>query len=160
MGFPLPPNLTLTGCWRSQNLPRFSERWILYLKFQASPREFISLPLCFHSCCYQLNVFTHKCETGNQTLTQVVLPSGREKDGKRPHLRGREVATLVGSIRLWRLVERKGGPKEVGGKVLKIHFIVSGSTLSAQNCTKHIQRETNYTWMFKLKTKLMHVSLK
>lgn len=128
----------------------------------SSPSELISLPFCFHILLLSVKCFPHNTSVRNrQSDTHPsALPSEREEYGKRPHLRGRAVATLVDSIRLWWLVERKGCPKDVGRRVLKTHSIVLGSTLNAQNCTKHIRRETNYTWELKLKTELIQVPLK
>lgn len=58
--------------------------------------------------------------------------------------------------------DREGGPRGVGGKVLKTHFVVSKSTLtaSAQNCTKHIQEKTHYIWGSCSKHKTVCVPLK
>ena len=46
--------------------------------------------------------------------------------------------------------------------MLRTHFIVLKSTLSAQNCIKHIHKTTNYTWGFNVNTeeKLIYASLK
>ena len=49
---------------------------------------------------------------------------------------------------------RERGSKEVGGNVLKTHFVVSKITLSAQNCIKHIQEKTHYIWGLKFKTSI------
>lgn len=58
--------------------------------------------------------------------------------------------------------EREGSPKQVGRRVLKTNFIVSRNTLSAQNCTKHIQEEMNYRYIRVQgqNIKLIHVPLK
>ena len=79
-------------------------------------------------------------------LSQVVLPLERRAVGKVLTWEAGSVARIVCSIRPWVAGgEREGGPRRVGGSVPKTNVIVLRSTLSAQNCTKHIKEGTNYT---------------
>lgn len=148
-----------TGHWISSSSQRDGSS--SHPKLQTPPLELISLLLFFHL------PFTVKCGFSPQHSN----PS-RESDrcspscpafraaGKGLTWEAGSMAHLVCSMKFWVAGERVSA-RRIDERVLKTPSIVLRSTLSAQNCTKHIQEGRKYAWGTRSKQKKnWYVSLK